>query len=362
MAFALRPYVRPDFSEERFVKAPDVTLMPAPCDHAAPEHFHAMSIYPEYFKINGEWLMAEESRMDCVAVYENGRFAVKEFRHLKKGDPVVVNRTEDASEGIYVHADGFRETVGGREVFAFRQNRTRETGFSRDYGEICELLQYERDHGKIVWVAGPALSFDAGAREAFGKLVEGGYVHCLMAGNALATHDLEGAWLHTALGQDIHTLENMPGGHHNHLDTINRVRQCGSIPAFIEQEKLEGGIICSCVKKNVPFVLCGSIRDDGPLPEVIGNVYEGQDVMRDQIRGATTVICLATMLHSIAVGNMTPSFRVLPDGTVRQVYFYCVDVAEFTVNKLSDRGSLSAKGIVTNVQDFVTGVARSLGL
>ena len=109
-------------------------------------------------------------------------------------------------------------------------------------------------------------------------------------------------------------------------------------------------------------MLCGSIRDDGPLPEVIANVYEGQDVMRSQIRSATTVICLATMLHSIAVGNMTPSFRVLPDGTVRQVYFYCVDVAEFTVNKLSDRGSLSAKGIVTNVQDFVTGVARGLGL
>ena len=300
--------------------------------------------------------------MDCVAVYENGRFAVKEFRHLKKGDPVVVKRTEDGSDGIFVHADGFNEAGSGRELFAFRQNRSRETGFSRDYSEICELLRYERDHGKIVWVAGPALSFDAGAREAFGKLVEAGYVHCLMAGNALATHDLEGAWLHTALGQDISTLENMPGGHHNHLDTINRVRQCGSIPAFIEQEKLEGGIICSCVKKGVPFVLGGSIRDDGPLPEVIGNVYEAQDAMRAQVRSATTVICLATMLHSIAVGNMTPSFRVLPDGTVRQVYFYCVDVAEFTVNKLSDRGSLAAKGIVTNVQDFVTGVARSLGL
>ena len=362
MAFSLRPYTAPDFSEPRFQNAPDVTLKPCPCDHAAPNGFHAMSIYPEYFKIGGRWLMAEESRMDCVAVYEDGRFFVREFRHLKKGDLVVVKRTEDASDGIYIHADGFNETAAGREVFAFRQNRSRETGFSRDYQEIGELLRYERDHGKIVWVAGPALSFDAGAREAFGKLVEAGYVHCLMAGNALATHDLEGAWLHTALGQDITTLENMPGGHHNHLDTINRVRQCGSIPAFIEQEHLEGGIICSCVKKNVPFVLCGSIRDDGPLPEVIANVYEGQDTMRAQIRGATTVICLATMLHSIAVGNMTPSFRVLPDGTVRQVYFYCVDVAEFTVNKLSDRGSLSAKGIVTNVQDFVTGVARNLGL
>ena len=113
MAFALRTYTAPDFSEPRFVNAPDVTLMPCPCDHAAPEHFHAMSIFPEYFKVNGQWLMAEESRMDCVAVYENGRFAVKEFRHLKKGDLVVVNRTEDASEGIYVHADGFNETANG---------------------------------------------------------------------------------------------------------------------------------------------------------------------------------------------------------------------------------------------------------
>ena len=362
MSLQLRQYTAPDFSLPLFAGAPNARLEAAPKDGVAPTGFHAMSIFPEYFKIDGQWLLAEESRMDCVAVYENGRFAVKEFRHLKKGDLVVVNRSEDASEGIYVHADGFNETANGRELFAFRQNRSRETGFSRDYSEISELLRYEREHGKIVWVAGPALSFDAGAREAFGKLVEAGYVHCLMAGNALATHDLEGAWLHTALGQDISTLENMPGGHHNHLDTINRVRQCGSIPAFIEQEKLEGGIICSCVKKGVPFVLCGSIRDDGPLPEVIGNVYEAQDAMRAQVRSATTVICLATMLHSIAVGNMTPSFRVLPDGTVRQVYFYCVDVAEFTVNKLSDRGSLAAKGIVTNVQDFVTGVARNLGL
>jgi hypothetical protein len=109
-------------------------------------------------------------------------------------------------------------------------------------------------------------------------------------------------------------------------------------------------------------VLCGSIRDDGPLPEVIPNVYEAQNVMRDQIRGATTVICMATMLHSIATGNMTPSFRVMPDGTVRQIYFYCVDVAEFATNKLSDRGSLTARGIVTNVQDFVQNVSKQLGL
>ena len=361
MSFHLLPYTHPDFTEERFLKAPEAKLCPAPCDFTAPDNYHAMSIYPEYFKIDGEWRMAEESRMDCVAVYENGRIFVREFRHLKKGDLVVTGRTEDSSEGIYVHALGFEEGGGAhKELFAFRQSRSRETGFSKDYRELVGLLRHEREHGKIVWVAGPALCFDAGAREAFSRLIDNGFVHCLMAGNALATHDLEGAWLHTALGQDISTLENMPGGHHNHLDTINRVRRYGSIPAFIEGEGIDNGIIYSLVKNDIPFVLGGSIRDDLPLPEVIGNVYEAQDRMREQIRSATTVISMATMLHSIAVGNMTPSFRVLPDGTVRQVYFYCVDVAEFTVNKLSDRGSLSSKGIVTNVQDFVTALSRDL--
>ena len=126
--------------------------------------------------------------------------------------------------------------------------------------------------------------------------------------------------------------------------------------------KLDDGIICSCVRNDIPIVLAGSIRDDGPLPEVIGDVYKAADTMREQVRGATTVICLATMLHTIATGNMTPSFRVLEDGTVRPVYLYTVDADEFVVNKLLDRGSLSATTIVTNVQDFITLVAKGLGV
>ena len=193
---------------------------------------------------------------------------------------------------------------------------------------------------------GPAFSFDFKAKEAFCKLINNGYCHCLLAGNALATHDLEGEYLGTALGQDIYTKESMPNGHYNHVDLINRVRYHGSIKKFCEEEKIKGGIMCSLVKKyygsikkfceeekikggimcslvknNIPFVLAGSIRDDGPLPEVIGNVYEAQNAMRDQLRDATTVICLATMLHSIATGNMFPSFRVLKDGTIRQTIF-----------------------------------------
>lgn len=161
---------------------------------------------------------------------------------------------------------------------------------------------------------------------------------------------------------DIYTQSSDHNGHYNHIDTINRVRRSGSIPAFIEDEHISDGIMYSCVKDNVPFVLCGSIRDDGPLPEVYANVYEGQEAMRACIRKATTVITMATALHSIATGNMTPSFRVMPDGSVREVYFYCVDVAEFAVNKLADRGSLAAKGIVTNAQDFVVNIAKGLGL
>lgn len=209
---------------------------------------------------------------------------------------------------------------------------------------------------------GPACAFDSDSREAFSKLVMNGYVDALLAGNALATHDLEGAYKKTALGQDIYTQESFAGGHYNHIDTINRARYHGSIPEFIEKENIDNGIMYSCVKKGVPFVLTGSIRDDGPLPEVYADVYEGQSAMRECVKKATTVICMATTLHSIATGNMTPSFRVMPDGTIRQVYFYSVDISEFAVNKLGDRGSLSAKSIVTNVQDFVVNVSKGLGL
>ena len=360
--FQLKKYTAPDFTQEKFQNAPEARLEPAPRDGVAPEGYHALSIFPEYFKIEGKWIMAEESRMDCVPVYENGKVLVQEFRVLKKGDLVIMGRTEDCQDGIYVHANGFNEQKARGDVFAFRQNRSRETAFSRDYDELYDILRYDRDHGKIVWVMGPAFAFDADARVAMSKLIENGYVHAILAGNALATHDLEGAYLGTALGQDIYTQESRPNGHYNHLDLINRVRYYGSIPEFIRQEKIDNGIIYTCEKCGVPYVLGGSIRDDGPLPPVYGNVYEAQDAMRNQVRSATTVICMATMLHTIATGNMTPSFRVLPDGTVRQVYFYCVDVSEFVVNKLADRGSLSARGIVTNVQDFVVNLQKGLGL
>ena len=362
MSFMLEPYHAPDFDALGLAGAADARLVAAPRDGVAPEGYHAMSIFPEYFRAEGRWLLAEESRMDCVPVWTEGKIAVVEPRRLKAGDQVFVGRTEDGSEGIYVHAHGFDAVEEAAQTFAFRQGHTRESSFSKDYDELYDLLRHERGHGKVVWVMGPAFSFDYDARNAFSRLIAGGYVHALLAGNALATHDLEGAYLGTALGQDIYTQEHRFNGHYNHLDTINRVRYHGSIRQFIQAEGIDNGIIYSCEKYGVPYVLGGSIRDDGPLPEVYGNVYAAQDAMRDQIRSATTVICMATTLHSIATGNMTPSFRVLPDGTVRKVYFYCVDISEFTVNKLTDRGSLTTRGIVTNAQDFIVNIAKGLGV
>ena len=364
MAFNLPVYTAPDFDRLGLADAPDVQTAPADMDGVAPEHYHSTSMFPEYYKINGKWTLAEESRMDSsVVLRPDGCLDVVENRNLRKGDMVILGRTERGEEGIYVHTTGFSSGEGGLDdQFVFRQGRSRETSYARDYDALIELLRYEKDHGHILWVMGPAFAFDAQARESMSALIDAGYCHGLLAGNALATHDLEGALLHTALGQDIYSQISQPNGHYNHLDVINKVRRSGSIPDFIRDYGLDDGIICACVRNHIPFVLTGSIRDDGPLPEVIGDAYAGQSAMRSLVKKGTTVICLATMLHTIAVGNMTPSFRVRPDGTVRPVYLYAVDAAEFVVNKLLDRGSLAATTMVTNVQDFIRIVARGLGL
>ena len=362
--FHLPEYREPDFTKEKFVNAPDAKWEGVTVKGVAPENYHSTSMYPEYFKIDGKWILAKESRMDSSVVIGNdGELKVVENRNLEIGDKVILGRSENAEEGIYLHSTGFEDPAEANDdQFVFRQGRSRETSFARDYDRLFELLKYEKEHGNILWVMGPAFSFDADARRAMQVMVENGYVDGLMAGNALATHDLEGSMFHTALGQDIYTQKSQPNGHYNHLDVINRVRKSGSIAQFIDDYKIDNGIMYSCVKHNVPFVLTGSIRDDGPLPEVIGNAYEGQAAMRNMVKKSTTVICLATMLHTIATGNMTPSYRVLEDGTVRPVFLYTVDADEFVVNKLLDRGSLAATTIVTNVQDFIMIVAKGLGL
>ncbi len=361
MGFVMPEYRSPDFKKECFLSAPNVQALPAPQDGVAPDNYHATTIFPEYFKVGGKWILAEKSRMDCVAVLlGDDTVGIREFRRLKAGEQVVIGRTEDGSEGIYVHTDGFGREGDSSETFAFRTGRSRETAYSRDYDELYRRLDYERKHGFILWVLGPACSFDSDARSAMASLIEQGYVHGLMAGNALATHDLEGGLFRTALGQDIYTQESIFNGHYHHIDVINKVRRSGSIPKFIEEHHIEDGIMHACVKKDIPFVLTGSIRDDGPLPEVVADVYQGQNDMRSLVTRATTVICMATQLHTIATGNMTPSFCV-KDGSVRPVFFYTVDISEFAVNKLRDRGSLSVVSFIANAQDFLVHVMRGIG-
>ena len=200
--FEMPEYRHPDFSQEMFVNAPSVKYEAAEKDGVAPENFHSTSMYPEYFKIDGEWKLAEESRMDsCVVYCEDGHLAVVEARNLKKGDRVITGRTERCEEGIYMHCHGFEEP-GAKldDQFVFRQGRSRETSYARDYDKLFELLKYEKENGgNVVWVMGPAFAFDADARAAMQALIENGYAQGVLAGNALATHDLEGALLHTAL-------------------------------------------------------------------------------------------------------------------------------------------------------------------
>lgn len=357
--FEMPGYTPPQFNGSAFKSAPDAGFKPAPMNGVAPDNYHATSIFPEYFKVNGQWLLPEDSRMDCLAVLDNGSIKIREFRRIKQGDLVAIGRSENGEEGIYVHMHGFQSDASIPEQFAFRTIRSRETAYSRDYDRFFDLLQHERGHGNILWVLGPACSFDSSARDAMAALIDQGFVHGLHAGNALATHDLEAGLFRTGLGQDIYTQELVPNGHYHHIDVINQVRAYGSISDFIKQFHIEDGIMRACVNKDIPFVLSGSIRDDGPLPEVISDVYKAQDAMRGLVRRATTIICLATQLHTIAIGNMTPSYRVTEKG-VRPLYFYTVDTSEFAVNKLRDRGSLSVTGLIANAQDFLRHVARGV--
>jgi lysine-ketoglutarate reductase/saccharopine dehydrogenase-like protein (TIGR00300 family) len=359
--FKLPEYIMPDFKRPEFLKAPEITTAPAPGDGILPDDFYATTIYPEYFKLGDAWRLIDAPRMDCAVVIRSGQPVATEARRVAKGDRVVVGRAEDMSNGVYIDYGAFREQgpEGSVQNFAFRTGKSRESAYSRDYDMLYEILRHDRIHGNIVWVLGPAVAFDYDARRSMSGLISSGYVGALFAGNALATHDLEAGLFNTGLGQDIYTKELLYNGHYNHLETINRVRRAGSLERFIEENPGQNGIVAACIKNHVPLVLAGSIRDDGPLPGVIAGVYDAQDAMRKHIMKATTVIALATQLHTIAAGNMTPSWQVR-GGKLRPVYFYTVDISEFAVNKLRDRGSLAVNSIVTNVQDFLINAARSL--
>lgn len=351
--FQIPKYTAPDFSQERFASAPDAATSKVTMKGVAPDNYHATSMYPEYYKIDGKWILMPQTRMDCVPViHSDGSLEAKEFRRLEEGETVILGRTDDGSEGIYLYSGGFKTAVNQIDTFAFRSGRSRETSFDVDYDNLVDLLKHDRDNGHIIWVLGPAAIFNIGARKAMEFIIEQGYAHAVFGGNAVATHDLEGALFGTALGQDIRTRENKHNGHYHHLDAINMINKAGSIPKGVDELEIDNGLIYSCVKHDVPFVLAGSIRDDGPLHGVIDDMSMVQDAMREHTKKATTIVCLATQLHTIATGNLTPSYMIRDD-VVRPVFIYAVDVSEFVLNKLRDRGTLEVTTIVSNIQDFL---------
>lgn len=362
MSFDMPKYTAPDFDQEFFINAPNAKLVEVVKEGVSPANYHALSVFPEYFKINNKWVLATQSRMDtvCVAIDEPGkeRVEIVEFRNLKVGDKVVVGRKEDGSEGIYVYTQGFITDSQEADTFAFRSGRSRETAFSVDYDKLYEILKNEKEkNGYVTWVLGTAISLDRGARAALERLIREGYVDAILCGTSLAAFDLECAVFDTTWGQEIFRKEQNTMG--NYFETINSVREAGSIEAFIQAGKAKDGIIKACVECNVPFVLAGTIRDRFTLPGTYDNVYAAQDAMRKHTRKTSTIIMVSTVLFTIATGNMTPSYNEF-DGEIRPVYMYTVDIQEFAVNKLADRGTLTATSVVTNTQDFIKNIGRAL--
>ena len=331
--------------------APDASFVPAPADGVLPENFFATTNLPTYVKLNGEWVMPREPRMDGSLVLDrDGRLWVREGRRVNRGEKVAIGSAEDGSEGIYVQSSVLPQEESDDEFRFMSSLVSREKPI--DYSLMARILIDERDRGGYpIWVAGPAL-VHARARADMVWFIENGFVGALLAGNAVAVHDIEAAIFGTTLGM-TNTGVSVPGGHGLHMRAINKVRAAGSIAEAVEHGIVTNGIMYALVTHDVPFVLTGSIRDDGPLPEVITDNLTAQDAMRRHTIKATMAILVATALHSIATGNMLPSFVANSDGTLRELTTICVDSSEFVVSKLKDRGTRQAFGVVTNAQDFM---------
>jgi lysine-ketoglutarate reductase/saccharopine dehydrogenase-like protein (TIGR00300 family) len=347
-------FAHPDFTKPRFADAPDARFEPAPADGVLPDGFFSTTNLPTYVRVQGRWIMPREPRMDAALVLDReGTLWAREGRRVLRGDRIAVALHEDGSEGIYVFAEAFLAhdptALGGGEFRFMASDVSREKPI--DYGVMARILIQERERGYPVWVCGPALVHSR-ARNDMVWFIRNGFVKALLAGNAVAVHDIEASMYGTTLGMSG-SGETTEGGHGLHMRAINRVRAAGSIADAVAQGAITDGIMHACVQHDVPFVLCGSIRDDGPLPDVYTDITAAQDAMRAQAVKATMAILIATALHAIATGNMLPAFVTESDGTLRELPTICVDSSEFVVSKLKDRGTHQAFGVVTNAQDFM---------
>lgn len=340
----------PDFRQPPFRDAPPARFEPAPAAGVMPEDFFSTSNLPTYVLVDGTWKMPTRPRMDGVIVRRGAELETVEPRRVRQGELVAIGLAEDGSQGIVVHPEGFLGGSASANEFRFMSAEvSRER--PANYEDLARRVEEERRNGGyLVWVVGPALVHSR-ARADFEWFITSGYVQAVLIGNAVAVHDIEAAIFGTTLGMTS-TGQAAESGHGLHMRAINRIRAHGSIEAAVAAGTVGNGIMHALVTRGVPYVLAGSIRDDGPLPEVLTDTTAAQDAMREHTVRATGAIFIATALHAIAVGNMLPAFHTHRGGP-EPLMTICVDQTEFVVTKLKDRGTHQAYGVVTNAQDFM---------
>jgi lysine-ketoglutarate reductase/saccharopine dehydrogenase-like protein (TIGR00300 family) len=312
-------------------------------DCCAPEDFYSTTNHRTLVRHSGQWLEAQNQRMDALIVVKDGTAVCRRLRDAKAGDQVVVGM-----RGIRVVPEAKERD---RLSFSFMSNEiSSERQVETAVRQTAALIQKVIEQGlKVVAVAGPVCVHTGGTR-GLAKLIREGFIHVLLSGNALGVHDAEAALLGTSLGIRMADGRQEEHGHRNHMRAINAIYHCGGIRGAVEQGRLQSGILYECVKNNVPYVLAGSLRDDGPLPDTITDMNEAQDAYAQNLKGAGIVLCLGSMLHSIATGNMLPSW----------VRIVCVDINPAVATKVSDRGTGQAVGVVTDVGLFLDALANEL--
>lgn len=324
----------------------DAVTRPAPRDGVLPEGFYASTNLETLVRINGTWVRVANPEMDCGLVIAGDRAQTCPMSDVRAGEAVVVGST-----GVKVLVERRAVVQDDETVFEFMNSVvSTEKPQALLVRRVADGMREARAAGqKILWVGGPAV-VHTGAGSAFCALVRHGWCDVLFAGNALATHDIESSMFGTSLGIDLSRGSGVEHGHEHHLRAINRIRAAGSIAKAVESGVLTSGIMHALVKADARFVLVGSVRDDGPLPDVITDVLAGQRAMRAALADVGYAIMVATMLHAIATGNLMPA----------SIPLVCVDINPTTVTKLADRGSAHALGIVTDIGLFLEQLAQEL--
>ena len=310
-----------------------------------PDNFYSTTNNHTSIYHNKKWINVDNMMMDKCIIVKGNKAACVPIREVRKGDKIVVGE-----DGIKVSTP--ERPREGMNVFQFMgSGSSSERPTQHIARKVAEdIIRTKKQGGKIILVGGPAI-VHTGAADAVAKLIKTGHINAVLAGNALAVHDVEYATLGTSLGMKVKDGTLAVRGHRNHMDAINSVFKAGSLKKMVQQKKLKRGIMYECIKKNIPFVLAGSLRDDGPLPDVITDIAIAQKEYKKVLKDASMVIMVSTMLHSIATGNMLPA----------NVKVIVIDINQPTVTKLMDRGTWQALGIVSDVGAFLPMVANQIG-